>query len=277
MRYLTLIALMVISVHSSVAQRTVTDEMKDTEDQLYASTKQVGQFFRRFNGEEDEKGNRYYKDDRKYRDGGLRRKYLPTLFDTETGNIKEETARDFIKAITDRKNPEFLDFHDGEWLAEVNTIFDYKGRATTVMLYMKLQAQGQGHEWVIDDISFAPYQSAFDKDTSASKAFIHPMSHELDFMNLRKAFKNNPRPEEYTAREYQPDYLTLFIYEMKQGLLTFKTVKNVKFHFFSVPGWYFELSNFNRPGYNTGWLISNLMRIEGNQKNQLKDYIYDKL
>jgi uncharacterized ion transporter superfamily protein YfcC len=40
---------------------------KDEEARLYAETKQVNQFFRRFNGEEDEKGERYYPKDRQYR------------------------------------------------------------------------------------------------------------------------------------------------------------------------------------------------------------------
>lgn len=101
------------------------------------------------------------------------------------------------------------------------------------------------------------------------------MSHELDFMNLRKAFENK-NPESYTTDEYTPDYLTLLLYEMKKGNMKFETVKNVRFHFFGIDGWYFELSHFNRPGFNTGWLISNLVKANENEKEQLKAYIYDK-
>jgi hypothetical protein len=276
MRYGLLITALVITFTSSVAQRSVTDEMKDTEDELYASTKQINQFFHRFNGEEDERGNRYYPEDKKYRDAGLRKKYLPILFDTETGYVKTETANSFIKEVLDKKNPVFLDFHSGDWFAEVNTTFLYKGKEVSVLLYMILQQQGQGYEWVIDDLSFDPYKSSFKKDTSEQKMFIHPMSHELDFMTLRKAFRNTQNPEQYTSRKWEPDYLTLFLFEMKGGALEFKTVKNVKFHFFEVDGWYFELSNFNRPGYNTGWLISNLVKVGAAEQIQMKDYLYDK-
>src|SRR5688572_23807959 len=49
----------------------ITGEMED-ESRLYAESKQVNQFFRRFNGEEDEKGNRYYPGDKQYRGDKLR-------------------------------------------------------------------------------------------------------------------------------------------------------------------------------------------------------------
>ncbi|RED92063.1 hypothetical protein [Marinoscillum furvescens] len=266
---------MVLGFYASVGQG-LTDDMKATEEQLYASTKQINQFFRRFNGEEDDRGDRYYEGDKKYRDSGLRRKYLPMLFDEEAGS-SEDVRKDFVKQLTDRKTPVFLDFHRDDWVAEVNAQFRFKGQDVTALLYMKLQAQGQGYEWVIDDVSFEPFKTFFEKDTSDQKQFIHPMSHELEFMTLRKAFANNEYPEQYTPRSYEPDYLTLFLYEMKRGNLKFKTVKNVRFHFFDIGGWYFELANFNRPGYNTGWLISNLMKIQNDQQLALlKAYVYDK-
>lgn len=276
MKYYLVFALIAFLSGTSVSQERLTDDMKDTEEKLYASNKQINQFFRRFNGEEDEQGERYYPSDKKYRDAALRKKYLPVLFDTETGYITSALAKEFTLEVTDKKEPEYLDFHSSEWFAEVNANFRYKGKTSSVLLYMKLQKQGEGYEWVIDDVSFGPFKEFFHKDTSAAKKFIHPMSHELDFMTLRKALDENPNPEQYTPRKYRPDYLTLFLYELKRGNLKFETVKNVKFHFFSIEGWYFEISNFNRPGYNTGWLISNLVKLEAGQKEQMKDYLYDK-
>ena len=102
------------------------------------------------------------------------------------------------------------------------------------------------------------------------------MSHELDFMNLRKALVKDGSPESYTLADFQPDYLTLFLYEVKKGLLKFKNVNRISFHFFSLEGWYFTLNNFNRTGYNSGWLISDLTEINKPQKEQLLKLIYDK-
>jgi hypothetical protein len=73
---------------------------------------------------------------------------------------------------------------------------------------------------------------------------------------------------------YKPDYLSIFLYEVKQNRIKFKTVSALKFHFFQIDGWYFELSYFNREGYNTGWLISNLIEINEKDKQILMNYIY---
>lgn len=259
------------------AQSRVSDEMRETEEMLLASTKQVNQFFRRFNGEESEAGERYYPKDREYRSASLRRKYLPALFDQESSGINEGTARDFLKEITDKKSPGYLDFHSGDWFAEVATTFSYKGKKISGLLYLRLQAQGQGYAWVIDDVAIDALKEKMEKDPDDHSYFIHPMSHELDFMTFRKAFQPEKNAAQYTAKEYEPDYLSIFLYEINQGDLKYQSVTKVTFHFFSLENWYFSVSNFNRPGYNTGWLISNLVPLQDEQqKAQMKAYIYDK-
>lgn len=275
-KLLGIVSLMIIT-HSSVGQSGLTDEMKETENQLYASNKQINQFFRRFNGEEDDDGNRYYPSDKKYREIAVRKRYLPALFDTETSKLSSDLVKEFLKEVVDKRNPKFLNFHEDDWFAEVNTDFTFKGKKISGLLYLRLQQQGQGYEWIIEDVAFDQFQNFFDKDTSESKKFMHPLSHELDFMTLRKALQGNRHAEQFTAKAYKPDFLTIFLYELNQGNLQFKTVKNVKFHFFSIDGWYFSLNNYNRPGYNTGWLISNLVRIQNSSlEKQLKDYIYNR-
>lgn len=277
MKIFVLVLLGIISIHSSVSQNRLTDEMRETEEQLRASNKQMYQFFRRFNGEEDENGKRFYATNKKYRDPSLRKKYLPILFDAQTSQIDPETAKTFVRTVTDKKSPLFLDHHTDDWFAEVATTFTFRGKEISGLLYMRLQQQGQGYEWIIEDVAFDQFQKYFDKDTSENKKFMHPLSHELDFMTLRKALQGNNHTEQFTARKYSPDFLTIFLYEMNQGNMKFKTVKNVKFHFFAIDGYYFSLANFNRSGYNSGWLISSIIPLNSaGQKQQMKDYIYNK-
>ena len=95
------------------------------------------------------------------------------------------------------------------------------------------------------------------------------MSHELDFMNLHKIFREPGNMDYYLEREYQPDMLALFVMETKNNNLTFVSVDQVKFHFFQVPGWYFEVSYFNRNTMNSGWLISNILRVNELEKKEL--------
>lgn len=250
-------------------------QLKD-DGRFAASTKQVNQFFRRFNGEESKEGDRRYNPgDENYRNRELRRSFINILFDNETSDLPVELKREFLNYVVSESYPQYLNFHGGEWFAEATTVFTYGGRSQDVVLFLKLQPEGLGYEWVIDNVLFEPFKTAFDKPKGDQKRFLHPLSHELGFMNLRKAIQDDPKPESYTPKEFRPDYLSLFIYEIKKGNLKFVTVKEVKYHFFQIDKWYFELSQFNRPGFNTGWLISNLVKLSEGDKEVVLEYIYD--
>ncbi|MBK6264266.1 hypothetical protein JKA74_04395 [Marivirga sp. S37H4] len=244
------------------------------ETELYASTKQVNQFFRRFNGEEDQKGKRYYQNDRAYRDVSLRKNYITILFDDDNSGIPNDRKKAFINDVTDKRNPKYLNFHDDGWFAEVSAVFTRSGQEENISLFFKIQPQGQGFEWVLDKATSMQYQQYFGKDSSDQKSFLHPMSHELDFMNLHKSFRNQ-KGVDFTSTEFKPDYLSIFLYELGNKTIAFKTVKNLKFHFFQCEGWYFQISEYNRPGYNSGWLISDLAPIKNEDISALKAFIYD--
>ena len=69
--------------------------------------------------------------------------------------------------------------------------------------------------------------------------------------------------------------MSLFLYEAGRGLLKFVDVKDVKFHFFQLPHLYFELSYVNREGYNSGWMITNLVQYKPEEEAMLRSYIYN--
>jgi hypothetical protein len=241
---------------------------------LNAQTKQVNQFFRRFNGEESVTGNRFYPGDKDYRNKDLRRRYLNTLFDQQNASMTDPMRDAFTADVLVNEKEQYLDFHGGQWFAEVTTKFLYQGKEETLTLFMKLEQENLGYKWVISNVYFSHFNKMFTSNQETGSHFLHPLSHELDFMNLIRVFKDKDFVELYTAKEYKPDYLTLFLYEFKKGNLKFKSVSKVKFHFFQINGWYFELSEFNRPGSNSGWLISGLVKIDENQKDLLLNYIY---
>ncbi|MGI9544057.1 MAG: hypothetical protein ACR2MX_12440 [Cyclobacteriaceae bacterium] len=253
------------------AQNGIEEYLGD-ESAFYAATKQVNQFFRRFNGEENLSGDRYFESDSLYRDSGLRKKYLQVLYDERNQKIKSSLKSSFMEEMVDTQ-PAFLDVHGGEWFAEVNATFLYKGKVEKAILFLKLQEEKVGSKWVLTKAYFDPFHLIFTKD-STNQSFLHPLSHELSFMNLRKAFKDQHKVEHYAERDFNPDHLTLFLYEMKKGEIKFKTINQVKFHFFQLDSWYFQLSQFNRPGFNTGWLISDLARVTEKEKEGLLKFIY---
>ncbi|HTH57781.1 MAG TPA: hypothetical protein VL728_17160 [Cyclobacteriaceae bacterium] len=250
----------------------------DTEDEsrLYAQSKQLNQFFRRFNGEEDEKGNRYYDSDKRFRSIKLRKKYLSVLFDEENKGISPALKKEFAENILDQASESILDFHGGNWFADVLTVFQSNGKDVRVTLYMILEKDHLGYKWVIRQAHIDTYDNFFVRDTAKIGRFLHPMSHELDFMNLRKAFVNSDSLSQFTTKSFKADHLSVMLYDLKKGNLKFKSVENVKFHFFQINGWYFEVANFNRSGYNTGWLISNLVKLKNeSEKMLLQRYLYN--
>lgn len=270
MKIVSFLLLLLISYLPSYSQ--MIGDMED-ESKLYAETKQVNQFFRRFNGEEDKQGERLYSGDRQYRSHSLRRSYLPDLFDHQNASMNVDVAETFVDFVNDRSTPIYLDFHEDNWFAQVNADFYYKGELKKVILFMRLEQERLGYKWVISNVYFKMFEDYFIHDTTYIKKFLHPMSHELDFMNMRRIFLQTDSVQQYLKKDFHPDYLTLFIYEIEKGNLQFVSVTDLKFHFFQIPEWYFEISYFNRPGDNAGWLISNLVRYKPEEEKMLKDFI----
>ena len=239
------------------------------EREFYTMTKQMGQFIHRFNYEEDPTGKRLYASDKDYRNAAKRKDALPLLFDLDnprtSGNLRNFFVEDLLK------NRQFLEFLGGNWFSEVSAKFKWKGQDVDISLIMTLEKDGLGSKWVISNVFFSEFQKYFPQGELANreKHFLHPMSHELDFMNIYKIFNDPQIVEYYASTDYQPDYLTLFFYEIKQGILKFNHVESVKFHVFQIQNWYFEVSWFNRSGYNSGWLISNLIYLKEEEKEAL--------
>ncbi len=259
---------------SSPIKTQVVGNFMDDESKLYAETKQVNQFFRRFNNEEGPDGIRYSVRSNEYRNPDTRDTYLNILFDLENTSLDEQLRNQFISVVNNDSTPQFLDFHADGWFAEVKTKFLYRGKPSYVTFYLELEQENLGYKWVLTNVFFEEYAQILEEDGLNQNKFLHPMSHELDFMNFIKVFGDKTTIEEYTSHGFSADYLSVFIYEFKQGLFEFQTVMNLKFHFFQVPGWYFELEKFNRSGYNTGWLISRLTPITEEEKAVLMKYIY---
>ena len=271
-RSFLLFSFIAISFVSPKAQSV--DRYLGDEAVLYAQTKQVNQFFRRFNGEESTSGQRFRSDDPQFRDAAIRKRYLQMIFDLESPYIDVNQRNIFIDQVMRKRNPVFLNFHTGDWFAEVTTQFLYYGNEHNVTLFLKLEEENLGYKWVITNAFFKPFHDLFTNEDDGKMRFLHPLSHELDFMNLIKVFRETQKVVQYAASGYKPDYLSIFLYELKRDNMIFQTVKNVKFHFFQVPGWYFELSEIRRSGPNSGWLISGLVDISEIEKDILLKYIY---
>ena len=258
-----------IAIVWPAAGQTIGDFKMD-ETELYAMTKQMGQFMRRFNYEEDQFGEKLNPKDPRYRSNEMRRKSLPILFDQQKYGTQTDLQRYFIEDVT-KDDSTYMTFLGGRWYSEVSTTFRYNGKLVNVSLILAVEKEGLGSKWVLTNVYFSEFNKLFPNGEMAEreKHFLHPMSHELDFMNIYKAFQNPEVIEYYASKEFQPNYLTLFFYEIKQGKLVFQHVDSVKFHVFQIKDWYFEVSWFNRSGMNSGWLMSNVIYMPEKEKTNL--------
>ena len=266
--HIVLLALGLLFAANGFAQTIGDFKMDETE--LYAMTKQMGQFMRRFNYEEDQFGYKLNPKDPNYRSNEMRRKSLPVLFDQEKYGIQTDLQRYFIEDVT-KGDSTYMTFLGGRWFSEVSTTFKYNGKEVKVMLFLAVEKEGLGSKWVLTNVYFSEFNKLFPTGEMADKEkhFLHPMSHELDFMNIYKAFQDPDVIEYYASQNYHPDYLTLFFYEIKSGKLVFQHVDAVKFHVLQIKDWYFEVSWFNRSGLNSGWLMSNVVYMPEKEKTNL--------
>lgn len=263
--------ILVVLVFTATAQNNSFNEFSEDETILYTMNKQVGQFVKRFNMEEDQLGEVLPLDDSRYHNNEMRQKLMPGMFDKYNPRTSGKLKQFFIDDVTKEDSAVFLNFLDQNWYAEVSTTFMANGAEVNIILYLTLEKENLGSKWILSNVWYSYFPSLFPLADSLeqSKYFLHPMSHELDFMNLHKALERPDHIQLYASQNYHPDFLTLFFYQVKTGDLKFKQINTVKFHFFQIPDWYFELSYFNRTDTNSGWLISNLKYLNNEEKKQL--------
>ena len=92
------------------------------------------------------------------------------------------------------------------------------GKDVPVTLFMELEKHQLGTRWVINRVYADMFKPYFERDTVKVGKFLHPLSHEFDFMNLRKAFSNPDSVSQFTIKKFAPDHLSVFLYEVKKGI-----------------------------------------------------------
>ncbi len=260
-----------MSVKLSDAQvYTNLGDVQTDERAFYTMTKQMSQFMSRFNYEEDQYGKKIHPDSPDYRNRMKRKTVLPLLFDMENQRTNG-SLRDFFISDLTQSDSNYFEFLGGKWYSEVSATFKMNGESVEISMIFAIEQENLGSKWVLTNVYFSEFNKLFPKGDMAEqqKHFLHPMSHELDFMNIHKVFKTPECIEYYASNTYSPDYLTLFFYEIKKGNLVFEKINSEKFHVLQIDNWYFEVSWFNREGMNTGWLISNLIFLKDNEKEEL--------
>jgi hypothetical protein len=269
------LVLLFLTVNSSLFAQNIVSSQKSGEEIFTARIKQFSEFTDRFNYKSDFSGNPV---NAAFMAKMPREKMISLLFDlkdprTISGN--KNYSEEYIKSRTSfisevNKKQLLINSHSPRIIAEARTRVIYKGEPHTISLFLNQESVGKGgFKWVLLSAK-GDILNIFKEDTSMVR-FIPPASHETDFMNLKRALEDTDHLQDYASKDYKPDYLTIFFYCIKTGVLKYEYVEDVIYHIIDIPGWYFKVKDFNRNELNSGWLIMDVVINNQNFSNFVND------
>ena len=232
-------------------------------EKFYFEVGQIEEFIERFNFEDKTKLLNYL--DINQPDLEINRlDFLYTLFDTYDTTFNKPLAEAFIKNVNDSVNPQYLNFYDNHWYAEVNCIFELNGDSNEGKLILKNQFKADSSsKWVITGVSSDLLKFPNSKD---SLKILSPVSHGTDFIALYDILQDGENIQNYITRDYTFDTLTYFISLVHFNKIRIEQIYKVKYHFLQIPKWIFTVEYYNRKGLSSGWLISDLYRTNLEEK-----------
>jgi hypothetical protein len=101
--------------------------------------------------------------------------------------------------------------------------------------------------------------------------YIPTSSHGTNFVTLTQLLTKSMHPADY----FEPYLMSVarghqFVELIQQEKLKFIHVTNMTFHFYTIPGWVFTVSNYKRKEDNRGWLISSLQQVDNLKETDLR-------
>jgi hypothetical protein len=262
---LTCTLILAFTASNQVLSQKIVSSANKGEDIFIARVKQFNEFADRFNLKSDFNGNPA---DSVFRAKMPREKMIPLLFDlgdTEASINKSSSKRkdivrmrnDFITNVCREKL--ILNKYSPGIIAEARSRVLIDDKPYTIRVFLNQEIVGDDMvKWVILTVKGEFFN--FFKPDSTMIRFISPTSNETDFINLKRALEDSDYLHYYASKDFKPDYLTLFFYLIRSGQVKFEYVEEVVYHIIDIPGWYFQVKEFNRNNLNSGWLISDVAR-----------------
>lgn len=236
-------------------------------EQLYYQVKQLDEFINRFNykidvyGKPIQEGHRFTRAE--YIFSIFDSNYLKQLDSKSINNIKE-----FVRYVTENQSPTFLKLDENLYaLAQCQVNYKGKNLPATILLKIELAPNGAA-KWVLADAKADFLQLPPRKNISS--IYIPPNSHETNFISMRKELEKNQQVLDYATKAFEPDILSIFLFEIYNKNLKINVIDKITYHFFQIEGYVFSVDFFNRPEKNSGWLVSNLSKMNENRAVYLK-------
>lgn len=167
-----------------------------------------------------------------------------------------------------------LQYADSLWFAKVKCKGSYKGKETSFFLYLTIEQRGEDmYKWVIQKAEGKIFELT--PKVKNERIMLMPDDHETRFTSLHRVTSDYQESvTNFASKYYQVDATTAFYTMVQTGLLKIDFIDNVKFIFLQIPEYTFSIEYFDREGNNSGWLISNLWKMNNDEKKQFLNNIY---
>ncbi|MEM7368483.1 MAG: hypothetical protein AAF587_07750 [Bacteroidota bacterium] len=253
MRKSLLLLLIFSSLYVATAQPTSKFSLEEKLN-FALEVKQIDEFIERFNYQENTLLLQYVEEN--YPGKMLDRVSLIQSLFNEQSNWNTSYRNAFVNQVTNPLRPIVIDFMEDDWFAAVQCSVLFRGKVVTPTLILQIQ-QGPdfSSKWIIKSVraDFFRFPSK-----SNPEHFLNPISHSTDFMGLRRAMNNKEHLPDYAFEDFEPDLLSIFMYELMNGNIEFLQVNSITYHFLQVNGWIFQVKKHLRNSRNSGWLIDQL-------------------
>ncbi len=227
--------------------------------------KEVEEFIERFNDDSDSYFRKVCKE-KKIEFTFSRQQMIYSLLNLENKKIQSDTSllNDFINKSTAVAKPTFLNFTDNNWFAEANAIVLCKEKLYSVPVILHVQSKkNDWAKWMI--ASCGNLKPVVDKSNAKPDdyllnqvpTYIPTSSCATNFVDLNYVFNS----KEVDSNFFDNAYINCpqgkkFLSQIKSSQIQFLYVKDIVYHFYNVDGYIFDVEQFERESWNSGWLIN---------------------
>lgn len=244
---------------------TKAQEIMDNSSQLNflqdCMVKTLEEFTQRFNGDEIPQ---YIKNNPDIPPN--RHSYIQALFDRDYFANSDSSnllmVEDFIRLIITEDIK--VSMFDSNFYCVAHCLFDNHGKSIQLDLILQLEnIRNQFYKWVVVGVNGLHEAGLI---PSQKYGYITPNQHDFHFDELNSVF---PHLFNYCYRSMMIDQLSVLIALCEQKIVTYKSCGSNDYYFFQVPNYVFQVSERRRIDSNSGWLISNISKLDGKGKQIL--------
>lgn len=240
------------------------------DDQVFAlNVSQIDEFIKRFNGESEIITQKKPKNS--FVKSLTRKDLILSLFDRSV-SIDTQQVRFFVTQVDQPKEKKFISFYDDNWYAKLECKIRYLGKPEKVTLTLKVESdENFSSKWVIRGIDAEFLRLNISEDESL---FLHPASEGTNFINIRELFSADKRKVKgFLYQNFHEGKIALFLNELIEGNIEYEYIEKITYHFLQVDNWAFMVHSVARPEPNSGWLISDIIKLTPEQKQMYKKTI----